>query len=291
MQELFAHYGYFYEIKRGDRKFLEGGKEEHNLLKMKKKDFQFWDEKLDIEKLASLWMAYQLEPSTDKVKKTNIFGYAQDKHYDTLFKNEVYTENSVKEMILAFHLFDIIVSQTEIYGNTMKKGQIISKIAQIKKGSKKSEKTFENIQNIIQGSMFLGKTFKKDCEEIDKFFNNKEVLLGIIKEYHFFSQGRYLTLAIFEMILTKCDYLEPLIETNLCNDKKFLRHKVVDPWLKTVLDELIKEEYNEFSKETSTSIKTFYGRVSTWENIKHKFKKLKYKLDKEYTEIFPLVIS
>lgn len=55
---------------------MEGGKEEHNLLKMKKMDFRFWDEKLDIEKLASLWMAYQLEPSTDKVKKTSIFGYA-----------------------------------------------------------------------------------------------------------------------------------------------------------------------------------------------------------------------
>ena len=37
LQRLFSGFGYFYEIKRGDRKYLEESKEEHNLLKMKKK--------------------------------------------------------------------------------------------------------------------------------------------------------------------------------------------------------------------------------------------------------------
>ena len=41
--------------------------------------------KIDIEKLASLWMAYRREPTLDKVQKSNIFGYAGDKYYDELF--------------------------------------------------------------------------------------------------------------------------------------------------------------------------------------------------------------
>lgn len=291
LQELFAQYGYFYEIKRGDRKYLDSGKDVHNLLKKKKKDFEFWEEKIDIEKIASLWMAYQLDPTADKVRKANIFGYAQDKYYDILFKNEEFDEKDVKEMILAFHLFGIIVSQAEIYGNTVKKGQIISKISRIKKGNEKSEKTFENIKQIIQGSIFLAKTLKNDCETIDKFFANKDSLLDIIKENHFFSQGRYLTLAIFALIIKECNYLESIIGTDLFNNKKFIKDRIVEPWLKIILNYLIKEEYVEFYKETGSSIKTFYARVSTWENIQNKFKKLKYKLDKEFTEIFPLSLS
>ena len=286
LQELFAQYGYFYEIKRGDRKYLESG-ETHNLLKKKKKDFKFWDEKIDIERLASLWMAYQLDPTLDKVQKSNIFGYAKDKYYDILFKDEDFDEGDVKEMILALNLFDIIISQTEIYGNTIKKGQIISKISQIKKDDK-SNKTFENIKQIIQDSLFLGKMVRKHCESIDMFFKNKEALLETIKDYQFFSQGRYLTLAIFALIIKKCEYLKPIIEANLFSNKKFIKDKIVAPWLKIILDDLMKKEFTNFNKEIGSSIKTFYGRTSTWESIQTRFDKLIYTRDQEFENIFPL---
>ena len=291
LQELFAQFGYFYEIKRGDRKYLESGKERHNLLKMKKKDFKFWDEKLDIEKLASLWMAYQLEPTSDKVQKANIFGYAQDKHYDTLFKNVDFGETDAKEMILAFNLFEIIIRQTEIYGNTVQKGQIVSKISQIKKDGNKTTASFENIKAIIQGSLFLGKMVIKDCETLEAFFKNKDSLLGLIKDYQFFSQGRYLTLAIFELIIRKGRYLDSIIEAELFSNKDFIKNKIVSPWLKTILDELMKEEFDTFNKEVGASVKAYYSRASTWENIQNKFNKLKYKHDKEFKEIFPLNLS
>ena len=255
--------------------------------KKKKNEFKYWDAKIDIERLARLWMAYRQDPNLDKVQKSNIFGYAQDKHYDTLFKGEDFDEDDVKEMILAFNIFEIIISQTEIYGNTVKKGQIISKIAQIKKDNK-STKPFENIKQIIHGSLFLGKTIKKDCETMDKFFSNKNELLEIIKEYQFFSQGRYLTLAIFSLIIEKCEYLKSIIEANLFCNKKIIRDKLVAPWLKIVLDELMKEEFAEFNKEIGSSIKTFYSRTSTWENIQRKFNKLKYKRDQDFKDIFPL---
>jgi len=286
LQELFAQYGYFYEIKRGDRKYLESG-EVHNLLKKKKKDFKFWEEKIDIERLASLWMAYQLDPTLDKVQKSNIFGYAKDKYYDILFKGEDFDEGDVKEMILAFNLFDIIISQTEIYGNTIKKGQIISKISQMKKEDKPN-KAFENIKQIIQNSLFLGKILKKHCDSIDMFFKNKEALLETIKDYQFFSQGRYLTLAIFALIIKECGYLKTIIEANLFSNKKFIQGKIVAPWLKIILDDLMKKEFANFNKEIGSSIKTFYGRTSTWESIQKRFNKLIYTRDQEFENIFPL---
>ncbi len=123
------------------------------------------------------------------------------------------------------------------------------------------------------------------------FFDNKNQLLEIIRDYQFFSQGRYLTLAVFGLVIKECEYLESIIKTDLFNNKDFIKSKIVEPWLKVVLDELIKQEYIEFYKEIGASPKTFYGRVSTWENIQKRFNRLKYDRDKEFTEIFPLKIS
>lgn len=191
-------------------------------------------------------------------------------------------------MILALNLFDILIRQTEIYGSTIKKGQIVSKVAQVKKEDEKSKKIFENIKQIIQNTLFLGKIVKGEFENIDEFFKNKNNLLEVIKDYQFFSQGRYLTLSIFSKIIRECEYVETIIKSNLFSDIKFIENKIVEPWLKIVLDELINEEFTIFTKETGSSIKTFYGRAATWENIRQRFDKLKYKKDKTFVEIFPL---
>ena len=54
LQELFSKHGYFYETKRGDRKYLEAGKEEHNLLKMKKMNLKIGKKNLILRK----WLVY-----------------------------------------------------------------------------------------------------------------------------------------------------------------------------------------------------------------------------------------
>ena len=292
LQELFARHGYFYEIKRGDRKYLESGKEEHNLLKKKKKDFCFWDEKLDIEKMASLWMAYSVEPTLEKVSKSNIFGYARDKYYDEIFSKDIeIVEDQVKEMILAFNLFQIISGQSEIYGKTQKKGQVVSKIAQIKPNDKGTDAAFENIKGLVQNSFFLGKMIKRDCDTKEAFFNNKENLLITIKEYQFFSIGKYLTLAIFRLIIRECGYLDSLVAYDNYKNKKFIENQLVEKWLKFILDELVKKEYNEFTSAVGSSLKSFYARASTWENIEKRFERLKYDVDKDYCDMFPIDFS
>ena len=288
LQELFSKFGYFYEIKRGDRKFLESGKETHNLLSMRKRDFEYWEEKIDIEKLASIWMAYYQDPTLDKVQKSNIFGYAQDKYYDAIFEDEdKITEYQVKEMILACNLFDCISMQAEIYGNTMKKGQIIPKITQITDTD--PEEKFENIKKIINGSFLFGRMIKEDFESQDKFFCNKDSLIEHIKKYHFFSTGKYITLAIFRLILKECKYKKAIIEDfEMFRKRDSIDKYLVKAWLKIILDELLFKEHDDFVKNVGSSPKAFYSRTSTWEYIQKRFQKLRYDKDKPFNEIFPL---
>jgi len=58
-----------------------------------------------------------------------------------------------------------------------------------------------------------------------------------------------LTLAIIKLIFDQCGYVKPLLENDLYRNKKFLSQYVVDSWLKTILDELIKKEHIEFEAE------------------------------------------
>ena len=290
LQELFSKFGYFYEIKRGDRKFLESG-ETHNLLNKRKRDFEYWEEKIDIEKLASIWMAYYQDPTLDKIQKSNIFGYAQDKYYDAIFEDaDKITEYQVKEMILACNLFDCISKQAEIYGNTNKKGQIIPKITQIIDKDPKDK--FENIKEIIDGSFLFGRMIKEDFESRDKFFRKKDSLIEHIKKYHFFSTGKYITLAIFKLILEECSYKKAIIEDfKMFQKKNSIDSYLVKSWLKIILDELLIKEHDDFVKNVGSSPKAFYSRTGTWDNIQKRFQELRYDKDKPFNEIFPLNCS
>ena len=292
LQELFGKFGYFYEIKRGDRKYLESGKEEHNLLKKKRGDFKHWNEKIDIEKLASIWMAYQQDPTLDKIQKRNIFGYAQDKNYEVIFEDaEKIKESQVKDMILAYNIFDAISGQSDIYGNTIKRGQIISKISRINI-DKIPEEEFDNIRGIVFNSFLFGRMVKKGFESQDEFLKDKENLTKQIKKYHFFSMGKYITLAVFNLILEGCAYKSALIDdSELFQNKKFINQYIVKSWLKTVLDEILLKEYDEFEKNVGSSLKTFYGRTNTWDSVRERFDSLKFDRDQEFTEIFPLELS
>ena len=303
LQEFFAEFGYFYEIKRGDRKYLdENTKEEHNLLKKKKSDFKYWDEKITMEKLASLWMAYyvcnvldkdNISPTLDKTKKGSIFGYSGDKYYDFIFeKEDKLSDEIVKEMILAYNLFETIEEQTEVFGNKIKTGQIIAKLPQINKDNDKStfilkENLFDNVKKIINDSFIFNTTLKKQFDNKNIFFENKEAVTQKIREYQFFSMGKYLTLAIFKLILDKCEYTDEIIKANLFKDKAFIKEKIIKKWLPIILDDLIKVEYDKIKNDISNP-KIFYQRNEVFGNIKKRFKRLHIDKDKEFKELFPL---
>ena len=293
IQEIMAKYGYFYEIKRGDREFLKSNKEHHNLLNKKRENFKYWDEKIDMAKLASAWMAFRVSPIADDTRKANIFGHAGDKHYDAIFERADNIDNAlVAEMILAVNLLDCIQKQANIYGSSKNKGQILSKVAKIDANT--GEKFFTNVKEIVQGCCLFGKQVKAEFNSLDEFIANKDTLLEKIDEYHFFSMGKHYSLAIFSRIISKCGYTNKLIDESLglfCN-KKFLKESLVEPWLPMILSRIIKPEYEYHSKNSRVTLKNFYDKQSIWEAIEKRFEKLKYEsdMDKPYNEIFRLEI-
>ena len=293
IQEIMAKYGYFYEIKRGDREFLKNGKEYHNLLNKTRKDFEYWDEKFDMAKLASAWMAFSESPIADDTRKVNIFGHAGDKHYDAIFERADKIDNAlVAKMILAVNLLDCIQEQANIYGSSIKKGQILSKMVKIDANT--DEKFFNNVKEIVQGCCLFGKQVKAEFNSLDEFIANRDTLFEKIDEYHFFSMGKHYSLAIFSRIISKCSYTNTLVDESLslfCN-KKFLKERLVEPWLPTILNKIIKPEYDYHSKNSRITIKSFYNKQSIWEAIERRFEKLKYEadIDKPYNEIFRLEV-
>ena len=293
LQELFAKFGYFYEIKRGDREYLKSGKAIHNLLNKQKKDFKHWDEKITIEKLASLWMAYYVEPNLNTVRKQNIFGFGKDKNYEAVFKEvDKITDDYIKEMILAYNLFDCIAKQADIYSSSSKKGQIMTKLNKITNSN--GDKDFSNAKKMIQESFLFSDIVKNDFKSKKVFLEKKDKATEMVRKYHFFSMGKYMVLAIFKMILKECKYEKTLLSSKLFHDKEFIKEKLVKAWLKTILDELLIKEYEKFEHEhpgLSKQKHEFHRRKEIWDNITKEFKNLDYKKEKEFTDIFPLDMS
>ena len=294
LQELFSNFGYFYEIKRGDRKYLEDNPNyEHNLLKKKKTDFTYWSEKIDIEKFASLWMAYFHDPSSERTKKGNIFGHAGDKYYGLIFNEKEIQENHVKEMILAYNLFDSIVDQTEIYSNQIRKGMILNKLSLLCEGEDFYRKLniFENIKEIVDHSFIFNDQLKQRFESKERFLKDKDSALNKVKEYAFFSNGKYLTLAIFRVILHKLEYTNPIIEQDLFKNKNFVKENIVKVWLPTILDDLIKKEYESFDNKRGSGIRSFYSTGQTFDNIQEHLNSLDIDKGQDFGDIFPLKLK
>ncbi len=287
LQKYFAKFGYLYEIKRGERKYLDEHKEKHSILGMRKTDFDNWNDKISIDKLASIWMAFKEDPTLGKVQKANIFRSDYSKSYKLIFDPQKICEDYVKEMILAFNLFELVANQTSIYGNAKTTGQILLKVSQYSEDS--DVKTLSNMKEIVTRSYLFGKILKRRFETKESFLEDKEKILKELQSFHFFSMANYLTIAVLRLILDKCGYTHGLIENSAYfGNKDFLERYIVGKWLKTIVDELIFEEYRKFHDSIGTSVKSFYNRAATWDQIQEAFGSLDFKLDKEYREIFPL---
>jgi len=283
LQKYFAKFGYFYEIKRGERDYIKTNK--HNILNKTIKEFEHKEEKLDIERLASLWMAYHvMEPGSKEVGKDYIFG--EDKYYDLVFPTNTaeINDNLVKEMILATNIFSLVEIESKIFTGV---NSILSLLSELNNNSK-----FEKVKFIVDNSLIFNKTLKSKFRDFDSFNkSSKETVVDKIKNYSPFANGKYVVVAVFKLIIDQCDYLDTLImQTNLFSNKSFIKEKIVANWLVTILDDLLVPEYASFIKEFGASTGAFYFRSKTFDNIKSKFNGLDIDKDKPYKEIFPLIL-
>ena len=101
-------------------------------------------------------------------------------------------------------------------------------------------------------------------------------------------------MSIFKEIIEICEYKSILIDEGhkFFLNKEFIKNNIVRKWLFKILEDLIKPEYDEFNEKVGSSLKTFYTRNATIENIKGKkngsLRRIRFKKNKDIKEIFPL---
>ncbi|MCY6485906.1 AIPR family protein [Clostridium aestuarii] len=279
LQKKFAEYGYFYEIKRGERTYIK--KETHIMLGKKLSEFKYEDEKLNIEKLCSLYRAYLGEPSAKEVGAKYILN--SNEIYASLFGTSAnnITNNKVKEMIIAYNIFSIIEEETKNY----------NKILKIISGINVDNKDFEKLQELIKKSRVFKSVFKNKFNSYEIYEEKKDTLHKKIKRYYPLTQGKYVLLAIFKLILDECEYEDLLIKHELFHNKQFIDEKVVTVWLVECLDKLLIPEFEKTLNRENISLNTFYLRTKTFENIKEAFEQLDIDENREFNEIFELKLN
>ncbi len=283
LQKLFCKHGYFYEVKRGDRDFI-AKKNPHNILGKTLNEFEFKNEKRDIETLSSLWMAYHVqEPTSKEVGSERIFG--ESKYYELVFPSTIseITDNLVREMILAYNLYELVEKETKIFRGV---NSLLALISDIDAPGK-----FEKAKNIVINSIIFNNTLKRKFDTIESFKSNRETNTEKIRKYAPFSNGKYVVIACLKLILDECNYVEKLTEqTQLFKNKDFLRNTLLKSWLPIILDELLIPEYKSYAKDIGGSINAFYHRNKTFDSIRQNFKGLDIEKDKSFEEIFELKI-
>lgn len=279
LQKLFCEEGYFYEIKRGERNYIK--KNKHNQLEKKLTDFKYAEDKIDIEKLASLYMAYDGIPNSNDVGAKKILN--DDDLYELIFGSSVLevNEEKVKDMILAYNMYDLIDNESKI----------VRSILRILLNLDQKPKDFPKIQKSIQLSLVYKTMVKNKFETLEKYNNQKDRVKKHIRKYQSFTQGKYVVLAIFKLIIDECGYYDSLIKHSLYKDKDFIRERMVKQWLPISLDALLIPEYEKIVASDGISMNAFYLRSQTFENIKKDFYQLEFNKDKSFTELFPLEMT
>lgn len=285
LQKQFAKEGYFYEIKRGERDYIAKKGNKHNLLKISLSEFSFKNEKLNIEELASLWMAYNVQGTTSKeVGKDFIFG--NEDIYELVFPyliSEIDT-NLIREMILAYNLYNLIEKEAKIYRGVNSIMNLLNEI--------EAPGNFDIASQRIKDSVIFNNMLKKKFDDLETFKARRETYTNKIKNYSPISSGKYVILATFKLIIDECGYLNSLIgSSEIYKSKQFIRENIVKSWLPTILDSLLIPEYKHYMSEIGGSVNAFYHRPKTYESIKDKFESLEVDKDKSYDEIFELRIK
>ena len=276
LQKYFSKYGYFYEVKRGERNYIK--KNVHIHLNKKLSNFKYPDRKIDIEKLASLYRAFLGEPSAKEVGAKYILN--DDEVYQELFGSTIsdISDQRVKEMIFASNIMSLIEVESKLY----------KKILHLLIAFETDTKIFTTLKDSAQTSSIFKAVLKSKFDTIEIYRQRRPELDKKIREYYPFSQGKYQVLGIFKLILDKCDYFDQLVESDLIHDIKFIENKMIKQWLPTCLDKLLVPLYKKAINEESLSMGAFYLRSKTFQNILNLFDSLDIDEDKEYEELFPL---
>ena len=279
LQKKLSEYGYFYEIKRGEREAMQKGKDYyHESLNKNRRDFPQWNVKIDISKLVQIYQAYKGKPSAKEVGKDYIL--SNENEYEELFgsKKSDITREKTQDIILAFNLFFLVDSYRSTYDKLLK---------ELNRASK-ADANWEKAKSLIKDIPFFTRNMIQDALDSESYgFLNPEVRKRLYEFSLFSASSKFFVLAVIKYIIDENKYEDDIIERGIYLDPEKIK-RIFSKWLRNILI-YINEVYQKRLKEKpNLSERVFILDKTTFDLIKKHIQALKYDRDLNLREEFKL---
>jgi hypothetical protein len=234
-QEKFAEFGYFYEIKRGEREQLQKKRkrdleeEKHLHLDKGSEDFRYWEVKIDIQKLALAYHAFNGKPSEHAEKY--IFNSESPETYEKVFgpgQKSFVTKDRVQEMLLAFNVFYKVEEKTKKINKIFR---YLNEFQQ-KKEDHNFKKFLEDLNSIGIFQDTLVQAIKKYSDFNELFQDERgKALLKRIEVCRSMVRCKYLITAVIGHIFTQeASHLKRIYQLEIHLDPEKVDKYIVKPW-------------------------------------------------------------
>lgn len=288
LQKKFADYGYFYERKRGERRYMETkDKPKNDFLNKTKDDFRHWDTNINIESIARAYQSYLGKPGLGEANPTNILQSKSQEDYRKIFGSKLSDINDerIHNMILALNIYNSAKKQAKSYDNVMK---LWNKLGE----SPNSKELINNFKSEVQKVEFATSNLIRKITEKENYKDMVGLMTNnFINKYFLISRSSNMLTALIKHIIDHNKYMELIIKHELYNNQNFINTCIVKKWAGAIIKDAILPIYEANREKERLSEETFYKRIGYFEKIKEKLDELELNDDKDLSKMFPLDLS
>lgn len=266
IQKKMAKYGYFYERKRGERKYFEKSKEEHDDLKIKFSSLpeETRNIKINTQTLAGIYQAYLGKPSYAETDYKKILSNpTENEDYKNIFgvTTTDVTDSKIKSMLLAVYIYNFIDSQVKDFDKADKAWKIL---VQNKGNPDENVKSFRTALSNIK---FIEQSTKNDLLNIENYIvNSEEINRRLITKFELLHRCKYMFTGLTKYIMERNNYLDNIFDNNLYNNKNIIEKYLIS-WI-IPINIILNSVYNEIKATESISTENFYKRVNIFDKLK-----------------------
>lgn len=288
LQKKFAEHSYFYERKRGERRYMESkGKPQNDFLGKNKDYFKHWDININIETIARTYQSFLGKPGLGEANPTNILRSETQEDYRRIFGSNLsdVTDEKIKNMILAFNIWTAVKSQAKSYDKVVKiwnklteNPQSFAIINELKEEIKKIEFIAPSlIDKVLQCETY---------EELTQYVRDR-----LISNYFLISRGSNMLTAAIKFIIDENGYMSAIMDNGLYDKQDSIKRLIVNKWISDIIIEAILPIYNKTREKERLSEETFYKRSGYFNEIKNKIMDMSLLHSQDLKAKFPLSLT
>lgn len=289
LQRKFAEYSYFYERKRGERRYMESkGKPQNDFLGKNKDYFKYWDVNINIETIARTYQSFLGKPGLGEANPTNILQSKTQEDYRKIFgsKRSDVTDEKIKNMILAFNIWNSVKTQAKAYDNVVKTWNKLSE-------EQDSKILISELKKEVEKISFVGTKLIENILQCDNYENLIPFVKDrLIKYYFLISRGSNMLTALIKAIIDHNKYLNLIMDNGLYQNQEIIERLIVKKWIGILIKDAILPIYDDARNKERLSEETFYKRVGYFDKIKDRIIDMELlDDDKNLEEMFPLSLK